>query len=194
MRVVGHGIDARGFLPHTPATGTVRIVTVGRISATKRLAEMIEVMNVLHARGVLFSFTIVGAPVTRADAAYAVRLAEQVRTSTFASAVRVVGPVSHREVGAVLAEADVFLNLSATGSFDKAVLEAVLAGVTPVTSNEAYRELLTPYHLFATSVEPELLADMIVRARTADIQPLRALVAAQHSLSGLIERIESQLV
>jgi glycosyltransferase involved in cell wall biosynthesis len=193
LRVVGHGINPQPVNARMAATPAVRIVTVGRISDTKRLLEMIDVLAVLHERQLEFSFTIIGAPATAADRSYATRLEKKIQGSPFRKSVHVLGAKPHAEIPEILARADVFLNLSATGSFDKAVLEAVFAGVAPVTTNEAFRELLTPYGLYVPSPDSKSIADAIVRAPTSAIQELKTRVVREHALGSLISRLVSIL-
>ena len=192
LQVLGHGIDLTQFAPRSHASvagGTLRILTAGRVSATKRIKEMLAALDVLHEAGVPFTFAIAGEPATEADRAYAHELAEAIAQRPYAEAVTLLGPVAHAQMPGLLAQTDVFLNLSATGSMDKAVLEPLAAGVPAVSSNEAFRELLGPSGLFVSSVEPEAVAAALRAARTADIASATAYVREHYSLETLISRI-----
>jgi len=56
--------------------------------------------------------------------------------------------------------ADIFINLSDTGSIDKAVLEAMASGCLVLTSNEAFTNILKPQYL--TQKDPARLAEKII--------------------------------
>ncbi|MEK7201358.1 MAG: glycosyltransferase family 4 protein, partial [Patescibacteria group bacterium] len=188
LHVMGHGIDWPQFLRKTRAEGApLHIVTVGRVSATKRIREMLQGLDVLAKRGTSFTFSIVGAPATQSDTVYQESLMQDVSNHTYPIEFR--GPVRHAQLPELLSTADIFLNLSSTGSLDKAVLEALCAGVSVVSSNEAFEELLRPYGLQLDSVRPGDIADGIERALYTDSTALSARVRKEHSLSELIPAI-----
>ena len=193
LRVMGHGIEQYPERIHKSEDTSLRVVTVGRISQTKKISEMLDVMEALHTQGVSFTFTIIGAPITQADQAYEQALKEKIRVSAYGASVHMLGARPHTAIAAILASADVFLNMSTTGSFDKAVLEAIAAGVVPVTTNEAYSELLTPYGLYIASADSKQIAEAIRSATKKDIQELTARVAREHALGGLIQRLVAVL-
>ncbi|MCR4325938.1 MAG: glycosyltransferase family 4 protein [Patescibacteria group bacterium] len=191
---VGHGIDTSIFKPRTEAgDASLRILTIGRISPSKRVMEMLQVLDVLHERGVPFTFAIAGGPITSADKSYEARMRAEISKSPYAAGVHILGPVSHGEVPDLLAKADVFLNLSETGGVDKAVLEALAASVPTVTTNETFREMLSQYGLFVEKYSPESVADALLRAHGTDMAELRATVEREHSLARLIPAILTKL-
>ncbi len=194
VRVMGHGIDTGLFSPHMNETSdTLRIVTVGRISPTKRVREMVDVVVELGRRHVACHLDIIGAPVTIADVEYEEMLQRHI-ASLYGGNVRMLGPVSYGQVPRVFAHADLMLNLSATGSLDKAVLDGFAAGIPAISSNEAFRSMLAPRGLFVESVYPEAVADAIerfiaIRDKEVLRKEVRDYVVAEHSLSRLIEAI-----
>lgn len=199
VHVLGHGIDVEEFKPDIkePSIET-RVVTAGRISRTKRIFEMLKVLDALYARRKTFSFTVVGSPVTMADARYERALKEEVRKRPYGNKVVFKGPLPHRELPALYNQQDVSLNFSSTGSLDKAVLEALAMAVPVVTTNEAFRELLGQYGLYIAEPTVERIADAVDEImnrpdRAAVVATLRNKVVAEHSLSQLIPRIVAQL-
>ncbi len=189
VRVMGHGI-AMPAIAHVPGSSpAIRILTVGRISAAKKTQELLAALSVLHARGISFTCSVVGAPATRADGEYYARLQERFRAEPFYTHVKWVGAVPHDTLPGVLSSADVFVNLSSTGSLDKAVLEALAAGVPAVTSNEAFKDMLSPVGLYVDSTNPQVIASMIEKASKTDITELSHTVRKTHSLSELIPAI-----
>ena len=188
LHVLGHGIDMERFVCPPHAKGAeLRILTAGRISKTKNIHLILDAVEVLRVRGVSLVLTVAGAPGAGTDAAYAEDLYRRAGNT-----VLFVGPKQQQEVAALLCNSDVFINLSDTGSLDKAVLEALASGVPAVSSNEAFKQILTPYGLFVTN-DRQAVAEALMRARTVDITRLTADIRAGHSLSALIPAILKEL-
>jgi glycosyltransferase involved in cell wall biosynthesis len=190
LHVMGHGIALEQFsVPRTPRTHSLRIITVGRLSAAKGVMETLEALDILHVRGILFDWTVIGAPATAADEEYLVQFQQAVAKPAYSAHVHVLGGLPHSELPKHLAQADVFVNLSRTGSLDKAVLEAIVAGAVPVSSNEAFRSMLQGQGLWLQSLDPQKMAEAIIVASESDAQLLQEDVRAHHSLTSLIPRI-----
>jgi len=193
VRVLGHGIVFVESIARSRDSEGLKILSVSRISATKRIDTMVQLAQELESRNTRFSLTIVGAPATPEDVVYEKELHRIVGEKLHTGSVVFHGPVRHQEVLSMLVRAQVFLNLSATGSMDKAVLEALGAGVSVVSSNEAFQSLLTPYGLYVSSNNPSSLADAVIRAPQVDMEPLTKAVRSQHSLSSLVPAILQSL-
>jgi glycosyltransferase involved in cell wall biosynthesis len=195
LRVAGHGIDTELFKPMIRESSIeTRIITIGRISPSKRLIEMLQVLDILYARDEKFRFTIMGAPAIPGDARYVRALREEIAKRPYSGKVEVVGPKAHSALPGFLNMQDVFLNFSTTGSIDKAVLEALSMGVPVVTTNAAFEELLEPFDLYIAHPNVEVLADTIDHAmnrpdRAAVVATLRNKVVAEHSLVRLVPRL-----
>lgn len=192
LSVLGHGIPIESFTSEARSrerSSVLRIVTIGRVSETKRIQEMIAAIRNLHRQGTPCMFTVIGSPATPADRRYDELLRAELITDPLQDYVRFLGPISHDKVPRALAGYDVFLNLSRTESLDKAVLEALAAGIPVVTTNTAFRPLLEPYRLFVPEAAPAALANAIVQARKIDLAALVQKVQREHSLSQLILRI-----
>jgi len=191
VRIMGHGIDVEAFAcPARSASGVLRLVTVGRISKTKNTMLFLDVLQKLQERGIKAALTIVGAPATAVDAVYAQELTRRAQEHSELG-VRLAGLKPHAEVLPLLCESDIFLNASSTGSLDKAVLEAMAAGVVPVTSNEAFRPMLPPE--LCPEATADGFADAIMQAIRVPPMMLREKVRSEHSLATLIPRIVADL-
>lgn len=190
---IGHGIPVERYarMPHE-SSPIIRILTAGRFTRSKRIKEMIEVLDTLYYRQIPFYFTILGGPYTPQDKVYEKEVRDMLAARPYAQMVTLAGPVPHRELPSHLAKADVFLNLSLTGSVDKAVLEAMAAGVVPITSNEAFTGIVLPGS-FLPHHSPEGAADAIIRAHEVDLETHRAYVRAHHSLNHLIDTLCAML-
>lgn len=193
VKVVGHGIEIPESVQKN-TSGVFRILTAGRITKSKHLFEMLDAVELLAESGTDFRFTIVGAPATRDDKKYELLLREKIKLGPFAQRVMYQGGVPNAKVMELLAtETDVFLNLSSTGSLDKAVLEALASGVPAVSSNEAFREILQPSGLFVEHVTAQEVVLALRNARSVNPEPLRDYVRTNHSLGNLIPKIVSAL-
>lgn len=191
VMVVGHGIDTELFAPknisHPPS-----LVSIGRFSPSKKLELLIDAMKLVRAEVPNALLRIVGDAATPENQAYA----DRVKAHAAANGVHVEKPVTHADVPAVLALSDVFLNASHTSSLDKAVLEAMACGVVPVSSNVAYKPMLSPLGLF---VEPtaeafakragEILSSKEMREQLG--AQVREEVVRNHSLSRLMNVLQS---
>lgn len=201
VRAVGHGIDTELFKPNMRESSIeTRIITTGRIAESKHLLEMLEMLDVLHERGELFSFSIVGEPVTADEEKYSARLKQEISKKPYHAKVVMRGGLLHDNLPQVLSLHDIFLNFGSTGNMDKAGLEALAVGVPVLSVNESFKELLQPFDLFVPSRHPAIIADTLQsfvskgeKDKAAAAATLRNKVVAEHSLSKLIPKIISNI-
>ncbi len=202
--VTGHGIDVDQFFPKSvptprPARGIYRVLALGRISPVKDYETLIRAAGVLKRREVSdVEFRIVGGPGLAEQTKYLETLKRLLNEENVSDLVTFAGSVPHGKTPEEYQNADLFLNLSETGSMDKAVLEAMSCGTLVLTSNEAFREMLTKISpmLYLEKKTPEALAKRILQLRdlAANIREdlsrrLREEVMANHSLDELIAKI-----
>lgn len=197
LRVVGQGIDTNRFAPaDRPDDALFTLISVGRIAPVKHLETLIDTVRRLYDElgwGEV-RLRIVGAPMA-GDEAYADRLRQLVETLEVDKLVTFVGPVDYASVEGEYQQADVMVNLSQTGSVDKAVLEAMACGLPVITANEAFLSLLAPWGelLLIPPESPGKLAVSLVKLRAMPAEErralglqLRQLVVQQHSLERLV--------
>jgi glycosyltransferase involved in cell wall biosynthesis len=201
LKVMGHGIDTESFKPNMrEASIETRFITIGRIAGSKHLIEMLEVFDVLHARGESFTFTIVGEPVTQEEERYALRLKQEVSKRPYHAKVIMRGGLLHDNLPQVLNLHDIFLNFATTGNMDKAALEALSCGIPVIATNDSFKNLLHPFDLFVASTHPTIIADAVEKIvsrgdkdKSALAATLRNKIVADHALSHLIPRITELL-
>ncbi len=204
VRVMGHGIDTRRTLPpRVPSHGVLRCFSSGRISASKGIDVMVDAYRLLKERGNSVSLILCGSPITEADVRYAEVLKQNLRARGESPETILVGSVPHAELPQYRARADYFLHASRTGSLDKAVLDAIMSGLVPISSSEAYHELFRSYEsrLVYSPQDAAGLADRVValaalpeEERGALVQELQRRVVEQHSLENLIPAMLTQLM
>ena len=194
VHAIGQGIDTEWFAPaprmHMPG-GALRMITIGRIAPVKNYELLIRACAVLKETFPrAWELAIVGGPLLPRDHAYLDSLKAMVKERGLEPHIRFEGAHPYLEIPELIREYDLFLNVSGTGSMDKAVLEAMASGLTVITANEAYRALM-PKKYFLDHLTPEFLAEQI-KVLADDPRPnmtLRSLVTHHHSLERTVGRM-----
>lgn len=129
--VTGHGIDTQRFAPQD-VPKTIDLITVGRITKSKNLFVLIDVLNeIKHWHPT--TLTIVGVAITSEERAYEALLNKKIVEEGLKDSVHFKGKISQKDLPAVLNQAKVFVTTAQNGSLDKAVLEAMSCGL-PIIS------------------------------------------------------------
>ncbi len=189
--IVGQAIDAAKF---TVSEDVVRdenlILFVGRVTRIKHLEELIATARILIRTHPQLRFKIIG---PHDDPEYLKVLKTESEKAGLDHVLEFLGPRSQDEIVGFYRRAGFFLNTSMTQSMDKTVLEAALCGCIPVTSNVAFRELLSDEGLFHPTGSPEgyatIIGNMIGKDTTELKNRLRDTVVRTHSLDTFSERI-----
>ncbi len=208
VHIFGHGININKFTRSSdrvsgrmtgqkdPLAIYYNIISIGRISPSKDYESMIKAIFDLREQGIdNLKLTIIGAPALAEGFDYSQKLQALVESMNLKGRVEFAGGLPQSAVIPYLQSADLFINLSDTGSLDKAVLEAMAAGCLVLTSNESFRPIL-PKELFVTKDRPAILADQIKylmslpeEAKEKFRQQLRQEVTTRHNLSDLVKKI-----
>lgn len=176
---------------NSQVSSSLRMITVGRISPVKNYETIIGACAMLRDTWPRqWTLTLVGGPITPTDRMYADRVKALIREKNLEQYVHFYGDRGYSEIPEILREHDLFLNASATGSLDKAVLEAMACGLTVLTSNEAYRAILPPRY-FLEHTSTAFLAERI-KAVADEPRPniaLRDIMVRDHALGRMIEKM-----
>lgn len=197
VETVGHGIDVEFFPPMTAPIANpsaLRLFTAGRISRAKDLRTLIFGFFELERKlpTVALQLALFGKPITEADKQYKAEL----EALTAPSPEIFWGHAYHTSLRefytGVESGRTVFVHASRTGSMDKAVLEALAAGLPVFTSSEAFSENIPGVVKFREG-DPLDLARKVVSSFESDKMGYnsqsRNYVKQKHSLEGLIQRI-----
>lgn len=199
--VVGQGIDTNLFKPNyqLPITNyRLKVISVGRISPSKDYETLIRAIKLLADDNVFVE--IAGQPAVKNDSEYLSGLKIKIRENNLAAKFNFIGLITNRELPKFLQSADIFVNMSHTGSLDKAILEAMACGLPVLTCNEALRGVLGPYagELMYPKEDYEKLANslrMLIAMSGEEREKLglslREIVVRDHNLTGLIDKIAS---
>ena len=196
----GQAINTDLFRPREEAAHfgkdhVLKLITVGRISPIKNYEQIIAACaagkNIWQAD---WSLSIVGGPILPRDHAYLKSLKQLIAEKNLSSHITFVGSVGYSQIPKFLQGHDIFVNVSGTGSLDKAVFEAMACGLSVLTANEAYRSII-PDAYFLEHNNPEFIAERI-RHLSAEERPnmaLRQIVLDHHSLETTITKLFSLL-
>lgn len=201
VRIVGQGIDIEKFKPVPKKESRVfRIISVGRISRSKDYKTLIRAIEELNDNNL--EVKIIGGPGLSEDEVYLKGLKELIKRKRLGQVLRFIGPKPNRDIIEFLQTADLFVNMSHTGSLDKAVLEAMACGLPILTCNEALGDVLGKYaenlmypkkDFKALAKKIEFFAKLNNKNKKALSKDLRQIVVENHSLNSLIKKISSAL-
>ena len=199
VQLVGHGIDVQEFaqVPEIKTGSDLQLLSIGRISVSKNHKTIIEAVAKLKKerpeRAV--SLTIVGAAITSTDERYLAILQDLVKELHLDREVTFVGGVDRTALVAYLAQSNVFVHASETGSMDKVVLEALAANRVVISSSSAYSEAVE-----LGLIIPFIPGDAQDLARKITSMPIHtnhkgfAYIKEKHNLDTLIEKIITYFV
>ncbi len=194
VEVVGHGVanttnyERDTKLRNTEGAEKLHLVTVGRISPIKHLKTLLRGFTMLQEKIPAARFSIIGSPITSSDRAYEKELRHLAPAGVY------WGSAAYGAVYAASSPYTVFVHASKTGSLDKAVLEALAAGLPVFTSSEAFHEKIPGITKFREG-DPKDLAEKISRAFESGKLVIqtegREFVKVHHSLPHLVQKIVS---
>ncbi|MBN1360270.1 MAG: glycosyltransferase family 4 protein [Sedimentisphaerales bacterium] len=184
--VIPNGVDLARFSPgraeppgDEPYANTkpLRLLTVGRLSLTKRLPLLIEMMEMLHAEEVNATLTIVGGGALEAE------LRQSLGEKNLRDVVTIMGRRESDQMPGLYREHDVFVSASAQEGMSNAMLEAMASGLPIITTRcEGVQELIVDNGVVVDDPQPAKLAEA-VKALREDL-PLRrkmAVAARRHA-------------
>jgi glycosyltransferase involved in cell wall biosynthesis len=203
IEVVGQGINTDLFSPVPKSNQNDKaytILCVGRIARVKNLETLIgavsQLRGLIHTRKIRCVF--VGSS-SKKDAAYAEELRQAALAHASPHEFQFLGSIPNRHMAEVYQGADVCVNLTSIGFFDKTILEAMACGKPVLVANREFKNIfppeVQPLLLFqpgnvddlADKIEALLLLDEERRAALGLI--LRSIVLEKHNLTQLMSRL-----
>lgn len=122
--VIRPAVDTEAFRPTDAASaGHLRVAMVGALMWRKSYEHALTALAEVRDRGVPVSLTIAGDGIDRE------RVEWTIRDLALDEQVRLLGPVDHGRIGALLRASDVLLHTSVSEGIANAVLEAMSAGL-----------------------------------------------------------------
>jgi glycosyltransferase involved in cell wall biosynthesis len=187
VRVTGHGIDTKRFAPQN-ISKTLDLITVGRITKSKNLLALIDVLKQIRLSHQV-ALTIVGVAITSEERAYEALLTKKILQEGLKDFVHFKGKISQAELPTVLNQAKVFVTTAQNGSLDKAVLEALSCGLPVISMAPGSASLplgeaqVGDISQFVAETKKVLESGVYLRDDYVDF------VRQNHSLSSLIPKI-----
>lgn len=189
------GIDTTLFAPLLRERKKYSIYFQGRVSVAKRVHILLEAVQMMRARGLEATATIVGPE----EPNYGSQLRRTFASLIESGAVVFLGPRRNEDTPVLYATHEVAVNLTANGNFDKTVLEACAMETPVVVASKAFGDLVSPSqivpHQNAAALCDTLTA--LLTAKDEEKQRLgaheRSVVVAKHSLASLADALLASL-
>ncbi len=150
----------------------VRLLTVGRLSATKRMPLLIETVALLRSEGCKAHLTVVGGGPLESE------LRRSLSDKDLRQAVTLMGRCANEDMPRLYRQHDLYLSASMQEGMSNAMLEAMASGLPIVTTRcEGVDELISDNGVVVEEPTPAALADA-VRKLIGDPQTRKAMSLA----------------
>lgn len=158
--VIPNGVDLDRFYPEKSQRmpDMARLLTVGRLSATKRVEMLVDVVEILHKNGCKIHFTIVG------GGALEQQLRQILTKRKVAEIIEVTGRVEQETMPQVYRRHDIFVSASMQEGMSNAMLEAMASGLPIITTRcEGLEELIAGNGIIIEKPNAEGIAAAIMQ-------------------------------
>ncbi|MEY2665232.1 MAG: hypothetical protein RLZZ480_337 [Candidatus Parcubacteria bacterium] len=188
LRITGHGIDTTRFAPQSKEK-TYDLLTVGRITPSKNLDMLIEVLKQVREKQNV-SLSIIGSLEMPGDQVYIESLRKKIAEYGLTDYVHFLGAIPNYELPGHIARARVFVQAAQNGSLDKALLEPLAMEVSLVTCAEGAQSLpLGDWQVKDVNSFSDRVVGILQSDTTARSHELALFVKKNHSLESLIPYI-----
>ena len=137
--VIPNGVELDRFFPAETAekSKVLRLLTVGRLSVTKRIELLIDTVEILHRTACKLHFTVVGGGQMERQ------LRKIVMERELGDVIKIIGRVNSEKMPEVYRRNDIFISASMQEGMSNAMLEAMSSGLPIVTTRcEGLAELI----------------------------------------------------
>lgn len=201
LRVIGQGIDTLLFRRNPAATAnpSCQLLYTGRITECKYIDILVKAVEILHSAYTRkVSLAIVGDTYGPQDIKYKHELMNMVKAAQLEQYISFRPAVPRYELPALYANAQLYVNLTHTGSGDKVAWEAMACEVPTLVANSDFAETLGKYKdllLFNVDDAADLAQkiDGLMSKSNEEVaiigSYLRHQVIALHSLERLPEKV-----
>jgi glycosyltransferase involved in cell wall biosynthesis len=134
----------------------LNLLTVGRLSPTKRVETLVGAVQILHNSGRKVHFTIAG------GGAMAQELRQTVSERGLSDVIEVAGRISSEKMPQIYRQNDIFVSASMQEGMSNAMLEAMASGLPIITTRcEGVEELVADNGIVVEEAQPEAIAEAI---------------------------------
>src|SRR3989344_1061151 len=187
------GIDIKKFRNLEVKKSKNSILYLGRISPIKNIEYLIKAAKILKDRGIDFSLKIIGSPARPEDFTYEKQIREL--ASNLGGVISFSSAVPNYEAAEIYNNYEIAVNLTDTGSFDKAMFEAMACETLVMVSNKALQGVLPVEFIFLEKNSRDLADKLSIiltmpQDKKAEYsQQFRDYVVQNHSLKILLDKL-----
>ncbi len=158
--VIPNGVELDRFYPAetTEKPGVLRLLTVGRLSVTKRIEMLIDAVEILHRTACKLHLTVVGGGKMEHQ------FRKIVTERELSDVIEIVGRMDSEKMPEVYRNNDIFISASMQEGMSNAMLEAMASGLPIVTTRcEGLAELIDGNGLIVEQDNIEGIAKAVKR-------------------------------
>ncbi len=158
INVIPNGVDLERFKPAETdnKSDTLRLLTVGRLSVTKRVEILIDAVEIMHREAREVHFTIVGGGQMQQN------LKQIALNKNLANIIELTGRIDAEDMPQVYRQNDIFISASMQEGMSNAMLEAMASGLPLITTRcEGTEELIAVNGLVVENANAEEIAKAI---------------------------------
>jgi glycosyltransferase involved in cell wall biosynthesis len=158
--VIPNGVELDSFFPAGTAekSKTLRLLTVGRLSVTKRIELLIDAVEILHRTACKLRLTVVGGGQMERQ------LRKFVTERELTDVIEITGRMDSEKMPEVYRQNDIFISASMQEGMSNAMLEAMSSGLPIVTTRcEGLAELIDGNGLIVEHDNIENIAKAVKR-------------------------------
>jgi len=160
INVITNGVDTERFHPAKTKQNpdTLKLLTVGRLSSTKRVETLIDAVEILHKNNINVQFTIAG------DGSLMDQLKQLVSQKKLDDNIKFTGRTDPEEMPQLYRQSDIYISATMQEGMSNAMLEAMASGLPIVTAPcEGLEELIDNNGIILESETPQAIADTVTK-------------------------------
>lgn len=158
ISVVPNGVEPDRFHPAESGeeSEALRLLTVGRLTATKRIEILIDAVEILHKEGLKLHFTIAGGGQLEQQ------LREGISKRDLRDGVKIVGRLDPESMPQLYRDNDIFVSASVQEGMSNAMLEAMASGLPIITTRcEGVDELINDNGVIVEGASADEIAEAV---------------------------------
>jgi len=160
IEVIPNGIELDRFYPAQvkKRQEVLRLITVGRLSVTKRVQMLIEATELLRREGYKVHLAVVGGGAMERP------LKQIISQKALDGVVEIVGRVAAEDMPQLYRDSDIFVSASMQEGMSNAMLEAMASGLPIITTRcEGADELIADNGIVLDQADAEAVAEAIIK-------------------------------
>jgi len=160
IEVIPNGVDSERFAcgEGGERSGSLRLLTVGRLSATKRVEMLIDAVEILRRDNVEVHLSVAGSGSLEGE------LRERIAGKGLGDFIEMMGRLEAEEMPGVYRASDILVSATMQEGMSNAMLEAMASGLPIITTRcEGAEELISDNGIVVERAEAGAIADAVRR-------------------------------